>query len=37
METLSTEDLIELNAQVSVERQKPEDVAQAYLEDEGLL
>ena len=37
METLSTEDLIELNAQVSVERQKPEDVAQTYLEDEGLL
>jgi osmoprotectant transport system substrate-binding protein len=37
METLSTEDLIELNAQVSVERQKPEEAAQAYLEDEGLL
>jgi osmoprotectant transport system substrate-binding protein len=37
METLSTEDLVELNAQVSVERQKPEDVAQAYLEGEGLL
>jgi osmoprotectant transport system substrate-binding protein len=37
METLSTEDLIELNSQVSVERQKPEDAAQAYLEGEGLL
>jgi osmoprotectant transport system substrate-binding protein len=37
MEALSTEDLVELNAQVSVERQKPDDVAQTYLEDEGLL
>jgi osmoprotectant transport system substrate-binding protein len=37
METLSTEDLVELNAQVSVERQKPADAAQAYLEGEGLL
>ncbi len=37
METLSTEDLVELNAQVSVERMKPEDAAQQYLEDEGLL
>jgi osmoprotectant transport system substrate-binding protein len=37
METLTTEDLVELNAQVSVERLKPEDVAQSYLESEGLL
>lgn len=37
METLSTEDLVELNAAVSVDRQKPEDAAQAYLEGEGLL
>lgn len=37
METLTTDDLIELNAQVSVERQKPADVAQQYLENEGLL
>jgi osmoprotectant transport system substrate-binding protein len=37
MEALSTDDLVELNAQVSVERQKPADAAQAYLENEGLL
>jgi osmoprotectant transport system substrate-binding protein len=35
--TLTTEDLGELNAKVDQERQKPEDVAKAYLEDKGLL
>lgn len=34
---LTTDDLVELNAQVDVERQQPEDVAKAYLEDKGLL
>ena len=37
MQTLTTDDLVGLNAQVSVERQKPEDVAKSYLEDKGLL
>lgn len=35
--TLTTEDLAELNVQVDVNREKPEDVAQAYLEEQGLL
>ena len=34
---LTTEDLAEMNAAVDLERQKPEDVAQAYLEEQGLL
>ncbi len=36
-DTLTTEDLTTLNAQVDAERQKPEDVARQYLEDKGLL
>jgi osmoprotectant transport system substrate-binding protein len=36
-ETLTTEDLATLNGQVDLERQKPETVAQAYLEDKGLI
>ncbi|MDQ3450846.1 MAG: ABC transporter substrate-binding protein, partial [Actinomycetota bacterium] len=35
--TLTTEDLAEMNAQVDVNREKPEDVAQAYLKEKGLL
>jgi len=35
--TLTTEDLAALTVQVDVERQRPEDVATAYLEEEGLL
>ncbi|MBA2444203.1 MAG: ABC transporter substrate-binding protein [Nocardioidaceae bacterium] len=35
--TLTTEDLTNLNLQVDLERQQPEDVAQAYLEEKGLL
>jgi osmoprotectant transport system substrate-binding protein len=34
---LTTEDLATMNAQVDLERQKPEDVAQQFLEDKGLL
>jgi len=34
--TLTTEDLADLNAQVDLERQQPEDVAAAYLEEKGL-
>lgn len=34
---LSTEDLAEMNVQVDLERKKPEDVAQQFLEDKGLL
>lgn len=34
---LTTEDLAALNAAVDAERQLPEDVARAYLEDNGLL
>jgi osmoprotectant transport system substrate-binding protein len=37
MAALTTEKLTELNAAVSVEREKPEDVARQFLEDEGLL
>ncbi len=36
-EALTTEDLAEMNLKVDLERQKPEDVAQAFLEDAGLL
>jgi len=35
--TLTTDDLANLNAQVDVERQKAADVAQAYLQERGLL
>ncbi|CAN5407431.1 ABC transporter substrate-binding protein [soil metagenome] len=35
--TLTTEDLAALTVQVDVERQRPEDVATTYLEEEGLL
>ncbi len=35
--TLTTDDLAQLNLQVIAERQKPEDVAQAYLSDKGLI
>jgi osmoprotectant transport system substrate-binding protein len=35
--TLTTEDLATLNAQVDIERQKPEDVANTYLTDKGLI
>ena len=34
---LTTEDLASMNLAVDVERQKPEDVAQQFLEDKGLL
>jgi osmoprotectant transport system substrate-binding protein len=34
---LTTEDLAMLNTQVDVERQQPADVAQAYLEEKGLI
>lgn len=37
MAALTTEKLTELNAQVSIDRAKPEDVAHQFLEDEGLL
>lgn len=37
MAALTTEKLTELNAQISVERQKPEDIAKEFLESEGLL
>ena len=37
MAALTTEKLTELNGQVAVDRQKPEDVARQFLEDEGLL
>ena len=37
MAALTTENLTELNAQVSVERQKPDDIAKEFLESEGLL
>ncbi|TDE08909.1 ABC transporter substrate-binding protein [Jiangella asiatica] len=36
-EVLTTEDLATLNAQVDAERQQAPDVAQAYLEEKGLL
>lgn len=34
---LTTEDLAAMNTQVDLERKKPEDVAQQFLEDKGLL
>ena len=34
---LTTEDLAAMNVQVDLERKKPEDVAQQFLEDKGLL
>lgn len=37
MAALTTENLTELNGQISVERQKPEDIAKEFLESEGLL
>jgi osmoprotectant transport system substrate-binding protein len=37
MAALTTENLTELNEKVSVDRQKPEDVAKQFLEDNGLL
>jgi osmoprotectant transport system substrate-binding protein len=36
-DVLTTEDLAKLNAQVDVERQEAADVAQAYLEEKGLI
>ena len=35
--TLTTEDLTKLNAQVDLQREKPEDVAAQYLQDKGLI
>ena len=37
MAALTTENLTELNGQVSIDRAKPEDVAHQFLEDQGLL
>lgn len=37
MSKLTTDDLTQLNAEVSVDRQKPEDVAQQWLSDAGLI
>ena len=37
MAKLTTDDLVKLNAEVSVDRQKPEDVAQQWLSDAGLV
>lgn len=37
MAALTTENLTDLNEKVSVDRQKPEDVAKQFLEDNGLL
>ncbi len=37
MGKLTTDDLTQLNAEVSVDRQKPEDVAQKWLSDMGLI
>ena len=37
MAALTTEKLTELNGRVAVDREKPEDVAADFLEDEGLL
>ena len=36
-DALTTEDLAEMNVKVDLERQKPADVAQEFLEDKGLL
>ena len=37
MAALTTEKLTELNGRVPVDREKPEDVAQQWLSDNGLL
>ena len=37
MAALTTENLTELNGKISVERQKPADIAKEFLESEGLL
>jgi osmoprotectant transport system substrate-binding protein len=37
MAKLTTDDLTQLNAQVAVDRQKPEDVASTWLSDNGLI
>jgi len=37
MAALTTDDLTQLNAEVSVQRAKPEDVAQQWLTDAGLI
>jgi osmoprotectant transport system substrate-binding protein len=37
MSKLSTDELVKLNAAVAVDRQKPSDVAQQWLSDNGLL
>ncbi len=37
MSTLTTDDLVQLNAKIGNERQQPEDVARQYLQDKGLL
>ena len=37
MAALTTEKLTELNGRVAVDREKPEDVAKEFLEDEGLI
>ncbi len=37
MDALTTENLTELNGRVAVDREKPEDVARDFLEQEGLL
>jgi osmoprotectant transport system substrate-binding protein len=36
-DALTTDDLASMNVQVDLERKKPEDVAQQFLEDKGLL
>ena len=37
MAALTTENLTELNGKISVDREKPADIAQEFLESEGLL
>ncbi len=37
MAALTTEGLTELNGRIAVDREKPEDVAKSFLDDEGLL
>jgi osmoprotectant transport system substrate-binding protein len=37
MAALTTDNLTELNAEISVDRKKPEDVAKEFLDDKGLL
>jgi osmoprotectant transport system substrate-binding protein len=37
MAALTTENLTELNGKIAVDRQKPEDVAKQFLEDNGLM